>query len=150
MLVMESQPKKHVSGFLKNRRNNMKIVILKIGIAILNGIYFFIKLFPMNFNKITFISRQNNSVSLDFKMIIEELEKEKKDAKIIVLCRRLEKGTIKQIKYSFHMLRQMYHIATSQLVILDSYCITVCILKQKKKLKVIQIWHALGSLKKFG
>ena len=48
------------------------------------------------------------------------------------------------------MLRQMYHIATSKIVILDSYCIPVCILKQKKKLTVIQIWHALGSLKKFG
>ena len=44
----------------------------------------------------------------------------------------------------------MYHIATSKVVILDTYCIPICILKHKKSLKVIQIWHALGSLKKFG
>lgn len=44
----------------------------------------------------------------------------------------------------------MYHIATSKVVILDSYCIAVSVLKHKKRLLVIQMWHAMGSLKKFG
>ena len=33
---------------------------------------------------------------------------------------------------------------------LDSYCISVSALKQRESLVVIQMWHALGSLKKFG
>ena len=48
------------------------------------------------------------------------------------------------------MFKQMYHIATSKIVVLDGYCILISILKHKKDLKVIQLWHALGSLKKFG
>ena len=48
------------------------------------------------------------------------------------------------------MFVQMYHIATSKVVILDSYCIAVSVLKHKKRLLVIQMWHAMGSLKKFG
>ena len=40
----------------------MKIILIKIGIFILNIIYFFIKLFPINKNKVTFISRQSNEV----------------------------------------------------------------------------------------
>ena len=48
------------------------------------------------------------------------------------------------------MFKQMYHIATSKVCVIDGYCIPICILKQKKELVTIQIWHALGSLKKFG
>ena len=39
---------------------------------------------------------------------------------------------------------------TSKVCILDSYCPTVSILKHKKDLTVIQIWHSIGSMKKFG
>ena len=128
----------------------MKLIALKIGIAILNVIYFFIKLFPIQKNKITFISRQTNEIPIDFKMLINELKNNNPNVKIVTLCKKLEDGLINKIKYAFYMLVQMYNIATSKVVILDSYCIPVCILKQKKKLVVIQIWHALGSLKKFG
>ena len=48
------------------------------------------------------------------------------------------------------MLRQMYHAATSEIVVLDTYCIIISLLKQRKSLKVIQMWHALGAMKKFG
>lgn len=128
----------------------MKIAVIKIGIFILNIIYFFIKLFPINKNKVTFISRQSNEVSLDFRMIADELRKQNNNVKIVFMCKKLENGLLKKIGYCFHMVKQMYNIATSKVVILDSYCIPICILKQKKKLVVIQIWHALGSLKKFG
>ncbi len=128
----------------------MSIILIKMGIAISNFIYFFIKLFPIKKNKVTFISRQSNNASIDFNMIVEKLKEEDTDCKIVLLCKRLENGIFSQIKYCFHILRQMYHIATSKVVVLDSYCIPICILKHKKSLVVIQIWHALGSLKKFG
>ena len=44
----------------------------------------------------------------------------------------------------------MYHIATSKVCILDGYSIPISILKHKKNLEVIQIWHASGAIKKFG
>ena len=128
----------------------MKIILIKIGIFILNTIYFFIKLFPINKNKVTFISRQSNEVSLDFTMIAKELKQQNENIKIVFLCKKLGTSFSEKVKYCFHMVKQMYNIATSKVIILDSYCIPVCVLKQKKKLVVIQIWHALGSLKKFG
>ena len=128
----------------------MKYLIIKCGIIALNIIYFFIKIFPVQKNKVTFLSRQGNNVSIDFKLLIDELKKEKKDIKITVLCKELNNGITNKIKYFFYIFKQMYHIATSKICILDGYCIPICILKQKKQLVTIQIWHALGSLKKFG
>ena len=127
----------------------MKLII-NIGIFFANIIYAFIKLFPTNPKKISFISRQSNEVALDFLLLKEELLKKDKEIKIVELCKTIDPGLKNKIKYFFHIFTQMYHIATSKVVILDTYCIPICILKHKKSLKVIQIWHALGSLKKFG
>lgn len=115
----------------------------------MNIIYCILKLFPMK-KKVTFISRQSNEIGIDFKLLIDEMKNQDSGVKIIVLTKELGKGLWNQFRYFLHMFRQMYHIATSKVVILDSYCIVVSILKHKKGLKVIQIWHALGSLKKFG
>lgn len=123
----------------------MKILVLKIGIFFLKFIYSFFKLFKTK-NKITFISRQSNEITLDYKLLVDKLKITHKDYEIVVLTKKIENKFL----YMFHMLKQMYHIATSKVVILDSYCITISTLKHKKSLKVIQIWHAIGSMKKFG
>lgn len=115
----------------------------------MNAIYCIFKLFPTK-NKVTFISRQSNEIGIDFKLLIEEIRTENPDIRIVALNQKLEKKLWQKVRYVFHMFRQMYHIATSKIVVLDSYCIVISILKHKKDLKVIQIWHALGSLKKFG
>lgn len=115
----------------------------------MRAIYFFFKLLKTQ-NKITFMSRQTNTRNIDFDMIIDEIRKQDSTIKIIVLNKRLEKDLKSKISYAFYMFKQMYHMATSKVIILDSYAILVSILKQKKDTKVIQIWHALGSLKKFG
>lgn len=129
------------------------MILVKFGILILNFINIFLKLLPTK-NKVTMISRQSNDPSLDFKLIEEEIKRRDPSTKVVILCHKLDggiKSTFKtKIKYGFHMFKQMYNIATSKTVILDSYCMVISILKNKKSLKVIQIWHSMGAIKKFG
>ena len=68
----------------------MKYFIIRCGIAFLNIIYFSIKLFPIQKNKITFMSRQADNIPLDFKMILEELKSENKNLNTVVLCKELK------------------------------------------------------------
>jgi len=124
-------------------------VIIKIGIGILNIIYFFIKLLPTQ-HKVVFISREKNSPSIDFTLVGEALQAADPKLKVVMLCRRLEPGFSNKVKYVLHMFRQMYHIATSKVVVLDTYAICISVLRHKKNLVVIQMWHAMGSFKKFG
>ena len=128
-------------------------MIKKIAILCAKILYSFFKLFPIQ-NKITMISRQSNKETLDFKLLREKIEKNDKNKKVVVLCHKLEGGinakSTEKMRYGIHMLSQMYNIATSKVVILDSYCILISILKHKKKLKVIQMWHSMGTMKKFG
>lgn len=129
------------------------IFLIKVGTIFLNIIYFFIKLFPTK-NKIVMISRQSNKETMDFRLLRQEIERRNSNIKVVVLCRQLDGGInssiMNKIKYIFHMFKQMYHIATSKVVILDSYCIVVSLLKHKKNVKIIQMWHSMGTMKEFG
>lgn len=124
-------------------------VLVAIGKFLLNIFYFFIKFLPVK-NRITFISRQADSCGVDFKMLIEGLEEAYPQYEVLALTRTLSSKPAELIKYGFHMLRQMVCCATSRVVVLDSYCIVVSVLKHKRNLKVLQLWHALGAFKKFG
>ena len=128
-------------------------IVIEIGRVILNIIYFFIKLLPTT-NKITFISRQSNEPSMEFQMIRDEIDRRNQQTKVVMLCRTLDGGIdssiMNKLGYCFHMLVQMYHLATSKVVVLDTYCIVASLLSHKKSLKIIQMWHSIGSMKLFG
>lgn len=125
-------------------------IIIHIGVFFLNIIYIVMKwILPIQ-DKITYISRQMNTTPLDFQMIIDCMNTKQPQYQHIVLAKMIPDSLVGKIQYCFHIFIQMYHIATSRMVILDTYCIPISILKQRKSLVVIQLWHALGALKKFG
>ena len=101
-------------------------------------------------NKITFISRQSNIPSLDFSLLINEIKENYPQYKVDVLCKMIPSGLFGKILYGFEMLCQMKSLATSRVAVIDGYCIPVCMLKHKSDLTVVQLWHALGAIKKFG
>lgn len=124
--------------------------VVKVAKVVLNIIYAFLKLFKTQ-NKIIFLSRQSNQTPLDFKLIIDELKD--KNYKIVVLCQRIEAESqlkSKLFEFTINLFKSMYHLATSKVCIIDSYSLPVSILKHKKNLTVIQIWHAMGKLKQSG
>lgn len=127
----------------------MKKAMLKIGVGVLHAVYLPLQLCRVK-NKIVYISRQSDDMSLDFELLVSRMQKEHPDVENVVLTRKISSGKKSILTYPFHMIRQMYHLATSKVVILDGYCIVVCVLPHKKETKVIQIWHAAAAIKKFG
>lgn len=123
------------------------LYILKFG---MNAIYCLIKLFPIKNNKIILLSRQSNFINIDFELLVNEFKNTNKELEIKVLCKEIPQSLLKRIGYCFYMLKCMYHIATAKVCIIDGYSIPISSLKHKKKLIIIQIWHAMGAIKKFG
>lgn len=124
-------------------------IILKISIKILNLLYFFFKFLPVQ-NKILFVSRQSNTPSIDIRMLSDKISEIHPDYKVSVLSKKIGDGILSKISYCFHILTQMYHLATSKSVVLDSYIIPVSVLSHRKSLLIIQMWHSVGTMKKFG
>lgn len=124
----------------------MKRQIISIAVKILQFMNLFFKPLKLR-EKVTIISRQANEPTLDIRLLDECLKKN--GIKTVVLTKTLEKSLSGVFTYALQMVSQMYHIATSKVIIIDGYCILVSILPKKGQ-KVIQMWHALGAIKKFG
>ena len=120
--------------------------IIKAGILCLRGVYCLLKLLPSRKNKYLFISKLSTTPPPDFKILASAIKQEIPHSKIVILAKKMHPYR----KYVPHMFRQMYHLATSSVVFLDRSCLIVHVLRHKKSLRVVQMWHAIGAMKKFG
>lgn len=122
------------------------ISILKFGLAVL---YAPLKLFKTK-NQVVYLSRQSNDKSIDMRLLEQAINNEDGSVKQVFRLKMIDDGLSAKIKYCFSIIGDMYYLATSKVAIVDTYSITVSCLKHKSDLKVIQMWHALGAIKKFG
>ncbi len=99
--------------------------------------------------RVSLISRESDSKTLDIALLEAELLKRGCDVR--VLSRLLTKDrSLKALGYASHILKQEAAILTSDVVVLDTYIIPASMLPHRKGTKVVQMWHALGAIKKFG
>lgn len=124
----------------------MKKIMINFAVKVLQFINLFFIPFSLK-KKVVIISRQADEPTLDIKLLMDCLSKN--GIKNVVITKTLKKSLSGIVTYSFSMIKQMYHIATSKVIVIDGYCILVSILPKKKQ-KVIQMWHAMGAIKKFG
>lgn len=101
---------------------------------------------PPQQQRIVCISRQSDSTPVDFRLIKEYCERRDPPCGVVILAKQLRNPAT----YLIEMSRQVYYIATSRAVVLDSYCIVVGLLHDRIRVPVIQIWHSLGNMKRFG
>jgi len=130
------------------RLQAMKLLVYLLR-AVLGGFYSLFKILPVK-DKITMISRESNSKPIDFALIEEEILRRKDNVQLVFLCKTIDSGLFAKLRYGFYLIQSLYHIATSKVCIVDTYCIPISILKHRAELLVVQLWHSLGAIKKFG
>ncbi len=125
--------------------------LIRIGIAGLKGIYAVMKLSPQE-KKVVILSRESDTPSLDICMLRDKIEELHPDYEVVVLCKlfKASDSKSKKLAYGFHILRQMRELATARIAVLDTYCIPASLLKHRENLLVVQMWHSIGTMKKFG
>ena len=100
-------------------------------------------------NKIVWLSRQSNEKSLDMLLLHDAINKLSPETNQVFRLRRLKDESSLSLSYILAIFKDMYEIASAKLVITDTYSIPVSCLNHKSDLTVIQLWHALGAVKKF-
>lgn len=99
--------------------------------------------------RVSIISRESDNKTLDVAMLESELLK--RGIKVKVLSKLLTKDkSLKSLGYAGHALKQEAAILASDVVVLDTYIIPASMLPHRRGTKVVQMWHALGAIKKFG
>lgn len=125
-------------------------LIIQVMKIVMNLIYIPLKLRIPTEDKIVYLSRQSNEKSLDMIMLEEEIARSYPQYKQVFRLKMIDKNPVSLVKYIFWLYGDMKELAGAKIAILDTYSIPVSCLKHKKDLKVVQIWHALGAVKKFG
>lgn len=118
--------------------------LLSVCLRIIAAIF---SLFPLRL-RVAFLSRQGEKPSYDFECLAAEL-RTREDAPEVVMDLSAPE-TQGKLRFIGHMLRQLWLARTSRVVVLDGYNPCVCIPRKRKGVYVIQLWHAVGAIKKFG
>lgn len=121
-------------------------LILNIILGFLN---IFVKIFKIKDNQVAFISLESQDLDSDMKLIYDTL-KDEKDILLKTVTIEYDKQGIKQnFLYMLNCMKQLYVINTSHVVIIRDNNYVVSTFK-REGVKVIQVWHACGAIKKFG
>jgi len=128
---------------------SLRLVSAHIARVALRVAYAPMKLLPTK-RKVVMMSREHDSIPSDFDDLRLAIERADPSVEVVMLARVVGDGPVEKVKYGAHLLRCMYHAATSRVLVVDTYSFVASLLTHKRDLTVVQIWHAIGALKKFG
>ena len=97
--------------------------------------------------RVVFISYFTNNPEDNFKMIVDKL-KESPQFEVVLLL--INYRQVSKMAYLLNIIKQAYYFNTAEVVFLDGNNVVMKTIIKKKRTKVIQIWHAVAALKKFG
>lgn len=98
--------------------------------------------------RVALLSRQSEKMSMDYRMLVTELEERLGPDRVVVCLTEPESKDI--VKFVLGTLRQLIVACTSKVIVVDGYVPAVSIPKKPKDCTVIQMWHSPGAVKKFG
>lgn len=132
----------------------VKEIIISIYLCLFKLIFNIFKLFPLK-KKTTFvISFKQNSMFL-----YNQMRRQGITDQVIFLCKNckldLADGNDHKIigfetKNPINLIKAIYHLATSNNVIVDNYFGFLSAINFKKQVQCVQLWHAVGAIKNFG
>lgn len=124
----------------------VKLVILK---QTYNIFYQIVAFFTVPKKRIVIASNRASILRGNLLAIHEELIKNE-ELEVVVYLFHFERSFKGRIVYFLKSFRVLYYLATSSVFIIDDYLFPLYCIKKHKKNMVIQVWHAIGTLKKFG
>ena len=97
---------------------------------------------PKNPNKFVFATSTPGKVSANFEYLLNELKRQNKNTII--------KKFLGLTDSKILLIQRYYHLCTASTVFLESYYRPLYGVHLPKEVKVMQVWHGCGALKRFG
>lgn len=124
------------------------------GYLIFAGFYYIFRLFcPVNPKKVFAVMTHDGSMDGNVGVMIEYL-KEREEGYTFQYIKKADRKMAKNWnimkgKVSFFIVKP-YHLATSRYVLLDNIFLPMAYLRFPKQVKIVQLWHGTGTIKRFG
>lgn len=124
----------------------------KIGYWIFAAFFYFFRLFPRKKNKVFCVMTHDGSAGSSVGVVVEALKKKTDKYQYIYMKkddRENAKAHVLKAFYSFFIVKA-YHLATASYVMMDNVFLPMAYLRFSKDVKIVQLWHGTGTIKKFG
>ena len=125
-------------------------VLIAVAEWFAEGLYAVIKAVVPVRRRVVLLSRQSDAPSRDFVLLAEALRAADPALEMVVDCRTLAGSLWGRMTALPASIRQMRLLAGARVCVVDGYVIPVSVLTHRPGLFVMQTWHALGAVKKFG
>lgn len=126
---------------------SLKTLFLHAEAGVIKGTACFLRKLPLQ-QRVALLSRQSSKASLDYQLLIAELQATLGENHVITCL--IEPETKGMGSFILGTCKQLYYACTSKVVVVDDYIPAVSIPSKDDRITVIQMWHALGAIKKFG
>lgn len=130
---------------LRRALDVLVLVGARFAVAGMAATYAALKRLPTR-DKVVLMSRLYSHTSQDFSRVEAEIRRQSPSTEVVVLNHR----NTNPRAVPGQLLSEMYHLATSQACVTDSYMAPISALNHKDELVIVQMWHALGAIKRFG
>lgn len=124
----------------------------EIGYYLFAAVYKICSLLPRKKNRVFLIMTHDSSMEGNVGVVKKYLERSKNDWDCICLKRKDTQffGKHKLLKLWNFFVKKAYQLATSSYIFQDNIFLPMAFCKFKKDVKVVQLWHGTGTIKKFG
>ncbi len=120
-------------------------MIKKAGYLLFAVFYYLCRLFPRDRKKIFLVATHDDSPEGNIGIVAEAVRQREEGYRLVWFTR---KDRITDPINFF--IRKAYHLATASYVFLDNEFLPMAYLHFPESVKVVQLWHGTGTIKKFG
>lgn len=120
-------------------------MIKKAGYVLFAFFYHLFRVFPINKKKVFLVATHDDSSEGNIGIVAEALTKMDSEYQCVWFTRK------DKITHPINFfLKKTYHLATSGTVFMDNGFLPAAYLHFPQNVKVVQLWHGTGTIKKFG
>lgn len=120
-------------------------MVKRLGYYLFAVFFVFFRIFPVQDKKVFFVATHDDSDEGNIGIVAKALRKKMPEMKQCFLTKR---DGIRH-PFSFFFLKA-YHLATAGTIFLDNVFMPMAYTPISGKVKVVQLWHGTGTIKKFG
>ncbi|WP_145028187.1 CDP-glycerol glycerophosphotransferase family protein [Paenibacillus sp. Y412MC10] len=117
------------------------------------AMFYLYSVFPVNKRKVLFIMTHDKDLTGNIGAMLTNIKQKAEFNKYIFITR--EDYRFNSFPRSFFIctrffLLKSFHMATAQSIFMDNIFLPLSLIKTKKGVHVVQLWHGCGAIKKFG
>jgi CDP-ribitol ribitolphosphotransferase len=118
--------------------------------AVLRFLGLLFSLLPVRPNRVALATARTSRLDGNLLHIHRALRRLRPELDVALVLEPYSYGLIGKLAYATRLVRGMYLLRTSRLVVVDNAYLPVHVAPHRAATEVVQVWHAEGALKRFG